>query len=221
MQPDSDSSPTRILLVEDHAAILNMLTSVVTSDPAFTVVGGAVNATEAVRICRKHPVDVLVLDLMLPGVSGLALLMQLHAIQPKMRVLIFSGNLSPTVMRELLRIGVLGAVEKSAPLEMFIHALRAVAKGQTYYGTFAGELIRECLVPEKDESDNLTEREKIVLGLMAEGLSSKEIAGQLRLSVHTIINYRTSLMKKTGLHRVAQLSRYAAERGLVGEKSKK
>jgi DNA-binding NarL/FixJ family response regulator len=218
----SASAPVKVVIVDDHAAIIGMMTQVVESIPGFKVVGTALEGATALTICRNQPVDIVILDLMLPDVSGLALLGDLAVICPHARILIFTGNLTSSAMRGALSAGVLGVVEKMAPLETFRAALQSVAQGQTYFGPLAGELIKGLVSrnqPAKTGIDELTKREKTVLSYVAQGLSSKEIADKLGVSVHTVINHRSNLMKKTGLRRVAQLSLFAAQSGLIGETS--
>lgn len=210
----------KVVIVDDHAAIIGMMTQVVESLPGFKVVGGALDADTALTICRNQPVDIVILDLVLPGVSGLALLSDLMVVRPQLRVLIFTGNLNAAAMRGALTAGVLGVVEKMASLETFRAALQSVAIGQTYFGPLAGELIKGLVSRGSTASAGmveLTKREKTVLCHVAQGLSSKEIADKLGVSVHTVINHRSNLMKKTGLRRVAQLSLFAAQSGLIGE----
>ncbi|WP_162525157.1 LuxR C-terminal-related transcriptional regulator [Rariglobus hedericola] len=209
--------------MDDHAAIIGMMTQVVESLPGFKVVGSALDADAAMEVCRNEQADIIILDLVLPGVSGLALLGELGIICPKSRILIFTGSLNAAAMRGALAAGVLSVVEKMATLEIFRAALLSVSQGQTYFGPLAGNFIkalvsRDQSTPEANAGiSELTKREKTVLCHVAQGLSSKEIADKLGVSVHTVINHRSNLMKKTGLHRVAQLSLFAVQAGLVGE----
>ena len=219
----STSSPVRVVIVDDHAAIIGMMTQVVETIPGFKVVGTALDGEMALMICRNQPVDIVILDLMLPDVSGLALLGDLAVICPQARILIFTGNLTASAMRGALSAGVLGVVEKMASLETFRSALLSVSQGQTYFGPLAGELIKGLVSRNQQTKtgiEELTKREKTVLSYVAQGLSSKEIADKLGVSVHTVINHRSNLMKKTGLRRVAQLSLFAAQVGLVGDISR-
>lgn len=213
------STVTKVALVDDHAAIIEMLTLVVELLPRFKVVHHALEASTALTYCQSQPVDILVLDLVLPGMSGLELLANLQATCPHVRVLVFTGNLTPTAMRGTLSPNVFGVVEKMAPLENFRQALQAVAQGQTYFGPRASTLIKDLVTSRNPfaSSVELTHREKTVLRYIAQGLSSKEIAHKLNLSLHTVVNHRSNLMKKTGLRRVAQLSLYAANAGLISE----
>lgn len=199
-----------------------MMTQVVESIPGFKVVGTALDARSALALFRSQPADIVILDLVMPGVSGLALLNDLNVVRPRAKVMIFTGNLNAAAMRGALVAGVLGVVEKMASLDIFRSALISVSQGQTYFGPLAGELIKELVSRKADvpiPAEELTDREKTVLCHVAQGMSSKEIADKLGLSVHTIINHRSRVMKKTGLRRVAQLSLFAAQSGLMGETS--
>ncbi|MFA6959879.1 MAG: response regulator transcription factor [Opitutaceae bacterium] len=211
----------RVLIVEDHVAVIEMMVQVVESLPGFSVVGTAVDADAAVAFARKEPVDLVILDLVMPGVSGISLLSDLRLIAPRSHVLVFTGNLNATAIRAAISAGVLGVVEKMASLDVFRSALQAVAVGQTYFGPMAGTLVKGLITGENTATPfstvSLTPRERTVLRHVAEGLNSREIAKKLGLSMHTVINHRSNLMKKTGLHRVAQLSLYAIQMGLVGE----
>jgi DNA-binding NarL/FixJ family response regulator len=211
---------TNVVLVDDHAAITGMMTQVVESLPGFKVIGTAMDAESTMALCRERLPDIVILDLVLPDVSGLSLLNDLSSIRPQPRILIFTGSLNPSAMRGALAAGVLGVVEKMASLDIFRAALKSVAAGQTYFGPLAGDIIKGLVSRDKEAKTvtfELTKREKTVLQYVAQGLSSRQIAEKLGLSVHTVINHRSNLMKKTGLHRVAQLSLYAVQSGLIGE----
>jgi DNA-binding NarL/FixJ family response regulator len=220
---NQSAGEVKVIIVDDHAAILGMMTQVVETLPGFRVVASAFDSETAVEICGKEQADIIILDLVLPGVSGLSLLSELAVICPRSRILIFSGSLNLAAMRGALAAGVFGVVEKMANLDVFRAALVSLSQGQTYFGPLAGKLIQALVSydqPPVEGTSNiskLTLREKTVLCHVARGLSSKEIADKLGVSVHTVMNHRSNLMKKTGLHRVAQLSMLAMQAGLVGE----
>jgi DNA-binding NarL/FixJ family response regulator len=208
------------VIVDDHNAIVEMLRQVVEGSPGHRVIGSAGAAAVALELCRREQPDVIVLDLVMPPTSGLAILAELRAGCPRAGILIFSGHLPAGVIQRALSSGALGLVEKTAPLDEFRAALLAVAAGQTYFSRSASEAIRNLVnlkPPRPGRGLRLTEREKMVMQAVARGLSSKEISAELSLSVHTVVNHRTRLMRKTGLRGVAQLSRYAAQIGLVDD----
>lgn len=217
MVTSSANSTQRVVIVDDHVVLNEMLTQAVNIFPGFESAGWAADADKARELCLHEQPDIIVLDLVLPRVAGLSLFNDLKTLCPQARFVIFSGNLTPPVIRSVLAAGVEAVVGKGSPLEEFRDALHAVSAGQTYFGSQVRDMIKE-IVSRPDaaqEKCQLTPRERTVLRLIAEGLSSKEIAGKLGVSVNTVVNHRSNLMKKTGLHRVAQLSLYAAQIGLV------
>ncbi len=210
-------SPVSVVIIDDHMAIIEMMTPVIDSIPRFKVVGHALEGAPGLTLCRRLQPDVIVLDLILPQTSGLTLLADLRAACPQSKVLVFSGNLSASAIRGAFAAGASGFVEKAGSLDEFRAAMQAVVAGQTYFGTHTSTVIKNLVCRNTPVKDELTARERVVLRHIAEGLSSKEIALKLGISVHTVLNHRSRVMQKTGLHRVAQLSLHAAQLGLIGE----
>jgi DNA-binding NarL/FixJ family response regulator len=203
------------VLIDDHSAIIEMLQQVIERLPGYKVVGSAAEATSAIELCRREQPDLLVLDLVLPSQSGLVLLTELQAVCPRARVIIFSGYLHPVSIQRALSSGVHGLVEKIAALDEFREALRVVSSGNVYFCRSASDEVRNLVNLKPTQTARLTEREKGVLQAIANGFSSKEISTRLGISIHTVVNHRTRLMKKTGLRGAAQLARYATQIGLV------
>jgi DNA-binding NarL/FixJ family response regulator len=211
--------PARVVIIDDHVAIVEMIRQFVETAPGFRVIGSAAEVVAALELCRREQPDLIILDLVMPPASGLALLNELRIACAQARVMIFSGNLEAATIERALSSGAHGLVDKSAPPGEFREALAAVTAGRIYFSRAASEAIRTfvSLQPARaGRGVRLTEREKTVLQAIARGLTSKEISVELSLSVHTIVNHRTRLMRKTGLRGVAQLARYAALAGLVG-----
>jgi DNA-binding NarL/FixJ family response regulator len=134
---------------------------------------------------------------------------------------VFSGYESPALVREMLEAGAHGFVEKTAGLTEFKKGLQTVAEGGTYFGPGVAALLRSVVANSNTVSgmDALTDREREILKLVAESNSTKEIAQQLKISVKTVDNHRTNLMRKLNLHDVASLTRYALEIGLIDHRS--
>lgn len=219
--PNTNDKPAeRVVIIDDHVVLAEILSQAVKVIPGYAMVGWAADAENALSLCQREKPDIIVLDLVMPKVSGLALLNDLKAVCPNARFMIFSGNLSQASVKAVLNAGVHAVVGKASPLEEFREALHAITAGQTYFGSQVRDMIKDIVTRSASPSQAdhaLTPRELTVLRGIAEGLSSKEMAKQLGVSVNTVVNHRSSLMKKTGLHRVAQLSLYAAQIGLVGE----
>ena len=211
----------RVLVVDDHVSVVEMITQFLDTLGGFTVVGQATTVDEACRIGTLEKPDVVILDLVLEnGATGLRLIDQLRRNSPSTRYLIYSGNLTLNAVRTAMAAGVLAIVDKGASLRELREALNQVVGGTPYYSSAASEFLRHLVREKRVEkrSVELSPRERSVLSMLAEGMSSKEIAEKLGLSMHTVVNHRSNLMRKTGLHRVAQLSRYAVDIGLVHPK---
>lgn len=213
------ASTRRIVIVEDQVAIREMMKGAVESMEGYRVIADAGDLDEAGRVCRQQQPDILVLDLVLPSGSGFELISRIKTVCPRTRVVIFSGNLRPGVIRRALLSGAHGFVEKTAALEEFHRALRAAAADQVYFSRFASEQVRQLVRSDSKapRTIRITDREKDVLRLIAEGLGSKEISDKLGLSCHTIGNVRARIARKTGLRGVARLARYAVQIGLISE----
>ena len=139
---------------------------------------------------------------------------------PNLRVLAFSGYENPVLVREMIEAGAHGFVEKTAGLFEFKKGLETVANGGTYFGPAVAALLRDVVAnPDASSaSDFLTDREREILQLVAESHSTREIAAKLGISIKTVDNHRTNLMRKLNLHDVASLTRYALEVGLIEQK---
>ena len=171
----------------------------------------------ALNLCLEVKPDLLVLDAKLPGLNGVDLLRRLVKTLPNVRVLVFSGHENPVLVREMLEVGAHGFVEKTAGLTEFKKGLETVANGGTYFGPAVAALLRDVVANpgSSNSADFLTDREREILQLVAESHSTKEIAAKLDISVKTVDNHRTNLMRKLNLHDVASLTRYAVEIGLI------
>jgi DNA-binding NarL/FixJ family response regulator len=205
-----------VLIVEDQTAIRQMLGQFVSAMPEFDVVGEAGNVEDALRIARERLPRIVVLDWMLLDGLGLEFLRTVR-IDPPPYVLVFSANTTDLAVREALAAGARGFLEKTASFGEFTTALRAVASGQTYLGPAIASAVRRIVRnPEKMVSKSeLSPRERDVLRFLAQGLSSKEIAGLLDLSVRTVENHRANIIRRTGLRSVAQLTLHAMRLGLI------
>lgn len=208
----------RVVIIEDHEAIIGMMVPIVDSLPGYKVVGQTTQPEEAVSLCERLQPDEIIMDWVMPRMTGPALLHALKQVCPRARTIVFSGNLWPAAIRAALAGGVLGIIDKMAPLDVFRTALQSVAAGKVYFSPAVSEQIKQLLrrdVPDTVRPVMLSKRENAVLRYIAQGYSSKEIAAALGISVYTVINHRANLMRKVGLRRAAQLSLYAAQVGLI------
>jgi len=207
---------TRVLLVEDHTAIRNLLASYIGAMSGFTVVGEASDVAEALEVTTEKSPDVVVLDWMLPGNIGREYLRNLgNGRRP--RVLVFSANNTELAVREAIDAGAAGFIEKTAAFSEFTSALRMVAAGNSYFGPAALKALQRL---ERDSNSShsrtdLSPRQRDVLRYVAHGLSSKEISSLLGLSVRTVENHRAGILRRTALSSVAQLTLHAVRLGLI------
>jgi DNA-binding NarL/FixJ family response regulator len=211
----------RLIIVEDQTAVREMLVEILRLDSSYQLVGESGDGQSAVALCLEAKPDLLVLDAKLPGLNGVDILRRISKKLPAMRVLIFSGYENPVLVREMLEAGAHGFVEKTAGLIEFKKGLETVANGGTYFGPAVAALLRDVVAnPDTTSSaaDFLTDREREILQLVAESHSTREIAAKLVISIKTVDNHRTNLMRKLNLHDVASLTRYALEIGLIEQK---
>ncbi len=211
----------RLVIIEDQTAIRVMLVEILRLDNNYQLVGEAGNGQEGVQLCLDAKPDIVVLDAKLPGLNGVEVLRRLEKRLPNMRVLIFSGHENPVLVREMLEAGAHGFVEKTAGLLEFKKGLETVAAGGTYFGPAVAALLRNVVANPgaSNTPDFLTDREREILQLIAESNSTKDIAARLGISMKTVDNHRTNLMRKLNLHDVASLTRHALETGLIQSKN--
>ena len=209
----------RLVIVEDQTAVREMLAEILALDGNYDLVGQCGDGQEGLRMCLELKPDLVILDAKLPGLNGVEVLRRLIKRLPSLRVLVFSGHENPVVVRQMLEAGAHGFVEKTAGFVEFKRGLATVAAGGTYFGPAIASVLRNVVShPESAGSpDLLTEREREIIQLVAEGNSTKEIAAKLGISAKTVDNHRTNLMRKLNIHDVASLTRHALKGGLVND----
>lgn len=207
----------KVYIVEDQRAVRELLGELLKQMPFYQLVGECGDGLEASnQILEKKP-DVVILDAKLPGLNGPDVLRKVRKALPSIRILVFSGYQNPVLVRDMIEAGAHGFIEKNVSLTELKSGLDSVANGGTYFGPAVATALREVVANPRTSSsaDLLTEREREILKLVAEGFSTKEIAVKLDISVKTADNHRNNLMKKLQLHNAASLTRYAIQSGLV------
>ncbi|GBD08134.1 Oxygen regulatory protein NreC [Candidatus Thermoflexus japonica] len=209
----------RILIADDHAIVRAGIRALLQLHPDFEVVGEAADGYEAILQVRRLQPDVVLMDLAMPGMDGLAATHEICRIAPQTRVLVLSQHENREYVLPALRAGAAGYVLKRAPDDTLIRAIRAVYAGETYVDPRLAELlveeVRRSTEGSADPLDTLTEREREILILLAQGKSYQEIAQTLFISVKTVDFHRTNLMRKLGLKNRAELIQFAMRRGLI------
>ena len=211
---------TRILLADDHNVVREGLRMVLDSAPDLEVVAEASDGAEAVELGLSEEVDLAVLDISMPRMTGLQAAHELSKRRPDLKILILSMHDNEQYFFEALKAGASGYVLKSAQNRELIEACRATMRGEPFlYPAAVTALVRDYLerAREGDESpeDPLTPRELEVVKLIAEGHTSEEIAQMLVISKKTVDRHRANILEKLGMRNRVELTRYAIRRGLV------
>jgi len=204
----------RIVIVDDHASVRDMLVCILRREPDYEVVGEAGTGLAALEVCSNMRPDLVILDLVLPELSGTEVMRRMSASFPLLRVLVYSGTFNQALIIEALKCMPHGFVEKSDTLDTLRQAISIVASGGSYFTQCAAGFLNGA-GPHPSGPDNLTMREREILQLVAEGRSNKEISGRLGVANKTVENHRAHLMDKLDIHDIASLTRYALRHGIV------
>ena len=198
-----------VLLVDDHALVRRGFRRLLEDDPAITVVGEASNGAEAIQRVAELAPHVVVMDSAMPGTGGLAATRAILAAAPATAVLMLSMHSEETLVRQAMEAGARGYILKNAMDLDLAAAIRRVAAGETVLDP---AIVRQPLAGERTR---LTPRELQVLQLICDGLSNREIAARLDVSINTVSVHRANIMSALGVHKTAELVVYAIQHGLV------
>jgi DNA-binding NarL/FixJ family response regulator len=213
----------KILFADDHAIVRDGLRSLFKSDPGFIIVGEASDGAEAVKLVEENRPDVAVLDISMPNVNGIEATNIIKERFPDTKVLILTIHENEEYIHELLLAGADGYVLKNAEKKEIFDGVRAVAGGSTFFSSNVSKALLDRLVRSTrnrvpfqiSNEEKLTARETEVLRMIAEGLTSKQIAERLHLSVTTVNSHRTNIMKKLNVHEIVGLVKYAIQKSLI------
>jgi two-component system, NarL family, response regulator NreC len=208
-----------IVLVDDHQIVRQGLKAVLAGEPDLAVVGEGVDGIEAISLVEKLNPDVLVLDMMMPGLNGLDVAREVCARFPRTRAVVLSMHADEGYVLEALRNGAMGYVLKGAASSDLVQAVRAAAEGRRYLSDSLSDRALEAYARSQtattDAYESLSTREREVLKLVGEGASNHEIAERLRISKRTVESHCYNLMSKLSLDSRADMIKYAYKRGLV------
>jgi len=210
-------TPVRVLVVDDHAVVRTGLRRILDAEQDIETVGEAPNAERALYEALELKPDVVLLDVVMPGKSGIEAMPSLLKALPETKVLVLSMQDDPRYVREAFEAGASGYVLKEAADTEVVDAVRAVAGGERYVHPALGARLVAAESEERKRaaSDPLSEREREVLRLLALGHTNQEIAAQLYISVRTAETHRAHIMRKLGLASRAELVRYALDNGMI------
>jgi DNA-binding NarL/FixJ family response regulator len=209
----------RILIVDDHAILREGVRALLASQPDLEVVGEAADGQEAIAAVERLDPDVVLMDIAMPGLGGIETSLELKKLGKRARILILSQYDDREYVRRLLKAGVAGYVLKKSAGSELAGAIRAVQRGGMVLDPAVARTAMAEAGPASegggDPYESLTDREKQVLKLVADGKSNKEVADVLGISVKTAMTHREHVMEKLGLHNRTELVRFAIKRGVV------
>jgi DNA-binding NarL/FixJ family response regulator len=208
----------KILLVDDHPVVRKGLVSCLANRENLKIVGEAADGAEALRKIAELLPDIVLMDIYMPGLDGLTVTEQLQKDLPQVKVLILSMHSNREYVLRIIKAGARGYVLKDAPPDELVRAIEAVNTGETFFSPAVARIALNQFVSETNRTDpfsRLSEREREVLGRIAEGRSNKEIASDLGIGVRTIETHRERIMQKLNIHSVAGLTKFAIANGLA------
>jgi two-component system invasion response regulator UvrY len=208
----------RVLIADDHAIVRQGLRQILADTPDMAVRGEAANGVDAVRMVRSDDFDVVLMDVSMPGKGGIDALKQIKQEKPKLPVLFLSVYPEDQYAVRLLKAGASGYLTKESAPESLVKAIRTAAEGRRYISPAVAELLADQLDRDVDQPVHmqLSDREFEIMRLLAVGLTTSQVADELKLSVKTVSTYRSRLLRKMGLNNNAEITYYAIKNGLIG-----
>ena len=210
----------KIVICDDHRIIRDGLRSLLETRPDMTIVGEGINGFEACKLARKFSPNIIILDVAMPDLNGIAAARRLREEAPKSKILALSMHSDRHFVTSMLQAGAAGYLLKDCAFDELIDAIRAIHNGGLYVSPkIAGDVLQafssRTRTTQKPGKVELSERESEILQLIAEGKSTKNAADQLHLSIKTIETHRLNIMRKIGVRSVAGLTKYAIREGLT------
>ena len=207
----------KILIVDDHPVVRKGLLSCLAAKENLKIVGEAANGNEAVKQVKELMPDIVLMDISMPEMDGLAVTEVLRKDAPQTKVLILSMQSNRDAVLRIIKAGARGYVLKDAPTEELVHAIETVYAGEAHFSGPVAKIALNQYVTDADETRpvaKLSDREREVLALIAEGKSNKEIAMHLGIGVRTTETHRERIMRKLDIHSVAGLTKFAIANGI-------
>ena len=211
----------RILLADDHTVLRDGLRLILERQPGFVVVADAGDGREAVALALEHSPDVVLMDIAMPGMNGIEATRRIVEKLPRAGIVILSMHSDESYVIRSLKAGARGYLLKDSMKADLIAAIQAVAAGRSFFSPKVSRLLQEDFVRAMagkgadDSYDLLTDREREILQLVAEGKTNKEVANLLDLSLYTVETHRTHILQKLNLHSVPELILYAVRKGII------
>lgn len=219
------STPKKVLIAEDHQLLREALKSILETRQDLQIVGEAVDGIDAIRDVKRLRPDLLLLDLSMPRMNGLSVILEAKVFLPELKILVLTMHESENYVLTTFDAGANGYCCKNDSRQELLIAIDSVLAGNIYISpSIADSVLKGFLAMRRQGApdtpwDTVTQREKDILKLLAEGYSNKEIAGMLYISVKTVEKHRSNIMAKLDLHNVPNLTLLAIEKGLVEKKT--
>ncbi len=205
----------KVAIVDDNENMLKVLGQVIGQEQDLSVVGTATNGEDTFHIIKEKEPDVVLLDIIMPGESGIQLLRFLQKNYPDLPVLMLSTLTSAGVVQEAIQIGAKGFLSKSTDEEEFIEAIESVYEGAPYYGKDIAQILYDVTLSKSLKQEILTPREQEIVSLCSEGITCSQIADRLHISVRTVDTHKTAIFRKLDIHSSVELVRYALSHGII------
>jgi len=210
-------SKIKVLIVDDHALLREGIRSLLASHDDIEVVGEAANGSEAIEKVREVDPDVILMDIAMPVMDGLEATRRIRKQNPNIKIIILTQYDRKDYVLSSIKSGASGFIPKNVIISELVSAIRTAYSGDAFLHPSVAKMVIEDYLRQVEPSpyDRLTDREREVLKLVAEGLTNQEIADLLSVSVKTVLGHRTSLMEKLGIHNRTELIKYAIRKGLI------
>jgi two-component system, NarL family, response regulator NreC len=211
----------RILLADDHTVVRDGLRALLEKQPDMEVVAEAADGRDSVSLAEEHSPDVVIMDIAMPNMNGIEATRRILAANPRTAVVILSMHQDESYVLRSLKAGAKGYLLKDSLRADVIDAIRSVAQGRSFLTRKVSRLLQEDYVTQlerrglDDSYELLTDREREVLHLVAEGRTNKEVAAMLNVSITTVETHRTHILQKLSLHSIPELILYAVRKGII------